>query len=112
MSYDMAFWHEADAVNAVEAHRKYDAMTEGDSGVTTESVKVADFHNDVLRVYPELTLNNEHESPWTSPVYYNGECVLVAISWSRKDQVVESLIAMAQNRGVLAYDPQKEELYR
>ncbi|MGW3958086.1 hypothetical protein ACWEKM_46205 [Streptomyces sp. NPDC004752] len=36
----------------------------------------------------------------------------VSISWSRKDEVVDPLISLARDHGLLTYDPQKEKVYR
>ncbi|WP_406454741.1 hypothetical protein OH768_17730 [Streptomyces sp. NBC_01622] len=110
MSYDLAFWYEEKAINAEAAYQKYAAMTDGESGIVTEHPGVAEFCRDALQAYPDLSEENAEESPWSSPVYCTGECVLVAVSWSRKDEVSTSLIAMAQNRGLVTYDPQKEEV--
>ncbi|MDX3747109.1 hypothetical protein [Streptomyces sp. AK08-02] len=110
MSYDLAFWYEEKAINAEVAYQKYAAMADGESGIVTEHPGVAEFYLDTLQDYPDLSEENAEESPWSSPVYCTGECVLVAISWSRKDEVSTLLIAMAQNKGLLTYDPQKEEV--
>ncbi|MFJ7187171.1 hypothetical protein [Streptomyces bacillaris] len=112
MSYDMAFWQEPQEIDAAGAYQKYDAMTDGESGVSTESTRVRDFYAAVLKNYPDLTVENSDTSPWTSAVYCNGECVIVTISWSRKNELVDTLIFLAQRHGLLAYDPQKEEVHR
>ncbi|MEU0452994.1 hypothetical protein ABZ322_08210 [Streptomyces sp. NPDC006129] len=112
MSYDLAFWHESGSIDAAAAYQKYDAMTDGESGVTAESPRVAEFYRDVLKDYQDLTKDTTEEeadrSPWTSPVYFNGECVLVNIAWSRKSEVSDTLIIMAKSRGLVTYDPQRE----
>ncbi|MFJ9686463.1 hypothetical protein ACIRRX_12335 [Streptomyces bacillaris] len=112
MSYDMAFWQEPQEIDAAGAYQKYDAMTDGKSGVSAESTRVRDFYAAVLKNYPDLTVENSDTSPWTSAVYCNGECVIVTISWSRKNELVDTLISLAQRHGLLAYDPQKEEVHR
>lgn len=111
MSYDMAFWQETQEIDAAGAYQKYDAMTDGESGVSTESAGVKDFCAAVLKSYPDLTVENAETSPWTSAVYCNGECVIVTIAWSRKNELVDALISLAQRHSLLAYDPQKEEVH-
>lgn len=112
MSYDLAFWYESGSLDAAAAYHKYEAMADGDSGVSTKSPRVAEFHRDVLKAYQDLTEDTTEEeadqSPWTSSVYFNGECVLVNIVWSRKSEVADALITMARNRGLVTYDPQRE----
>ncbi|MFE6523272.1 hypothetical protein [Streptomyces sp. NPDC057794] len=112
MSYDLAFWYESRSLDAAAAYQKYDAMTDGESGVTAESPRVAEFYRDVLRAYQDLTEDTTeeevHQSPWTSSVYFNGECVLVNIAWSRKSEVSNTLIDMAKSRGLVTYDPQRD----
>ncbi|WP_405960722.1 hypothetical protein OG235_27015 [Streptomyces sp. NBC_00024] len=110
MSYDLAFWYESRSIDSKTAFRKYDATVDGESGVTAGSPRVAAFHRDVLNAYQDLTENTSEEeaeqSPWTSSVYFNGECVLVTIAWSRRSEVADALITMAKNRGLVTYDPQ------
>ncbi|MFF9034274.1 hypothetical protein ACF090_02250 [Streptomyces sp. NPDC014892] len=112
MSYDLAFWYEEDAVDAAAAYAKYDAMTDGESGVVARNPRVLEFHRDVLRIHPDLSEDMSEEeaerSPWNSSVYCNGECVLVSIAWSRKSEIVAALVDMARRRGLLTYDPQRE----
>ncbi|CAL9490920.1 hypothetical protein SUDANB108_03248 [Streptomyces sp. enrichment culture] len=112
MSYDLAFWYESRSLDAAAAYQKYDAMTDGESGVTAESPRVAEFYRDILRTYQDLTEDTTeeeaHQSPWTSSVYFNGECVLVNIAWSRKSEVSNTLIDMAKSRGLVTYDPQRD----
>ncbi|MFD5973010.1 hypothetical protein [Streptomyces bacillaris] len=112
MSYDLAFWQENLEIDASEAFRKYDAMTDGASGVFAESENVRAFHRALRDIHPDLTIENAEMSPWTSPVYGNGECVLVTIAWSRKDELVEGLIPLARKHGLLTYDPQQEEVHQ
>ncbi|MFF7473473.1 hypothetical protein [Streptomyces sp. NPDC008092] len=112
MSYDLAFWYEEEEIDAEVAYQKYDAMTDGESGVVAENPRVSDFRRDVLRAYPDLSEQNAEHSPWSSPVYSNGECVLVAIAWSRKDEIAAPLVSLAQDHGLVTYDPQKQKVYR
>ncbi|MGW6543508.1 hypothetical protein ACWGBH_11780 [Streptomyces massasporeus] len=112
MRYDLAFWHERGSLDAAAAYQKCDAMTDGESGVSAESSRVAQFHRDTLKAYPDLTENTTEDeadqSPWTSSVYFNGERVLVNITWSRKSEVSDTLIAIAKSRGLVTYDPQRD----
>ncbi|MFJ9120332.1 hypothetical protein ACIRJO_32950 [Streptomyces sp. NPDC102394] len=109
MSYDLAFWYEEDAIDAEEAYQKYDALTDGASGVVTKHPGVSAFYRDILERFSDLSEANWEQSPWSSPVYFNGECILVAISWSRKDEVSTALVPLAQNHGLMTYDPQRGE---
>jgi hypothetical protein len=37
--------------------------------------------------------------------------MVVAISWSRRDEVTPVLLRLAHEHGLVAYDPQQEVLY-
>lgn len=116
MSYDLAFWDEIGSLDAAAALRKYEAMADGESGASPESPRVGEFYRDVLNAYQDLTeettLEEADQSPWTSPVHCNGECVLVAIAWSRKNEVSGALIAMARARDLVTFDPQRRLLIK
>lgn len=111
MSYDLAFWDENGSLDAAAAYQKYEAMADGESGVSPESPRVSEFYRDVLSAYQDLTedttLEEADQSPWTSSIHFNRECVLVTIAWSRKNEISEALIALARTHGLMTYDPQR-----
>ncbi|WP_405612975.1 hypothetical protein [Streptomyces sp. NBC_00076] len=108
----MAFWQEDGEIDAGIAYQKYDAMTDGELGISPKSANVTEFYKAILRTYDDLTIENAEDSPWASPVHCNEECVIVAISWSRKNEVADSLRSLARAHNLLTYDPQEEEIDR
>jgi hypothetical protein len=110
MSFDLAFWSHADADG--DAADIYDRLTDGLTGVVTEAPREIDaFLADIVAVYPDITDENMHESPWAAGLDYNDECLIATISWSRSDEVSNFLLSLAQKHGLAAYDPQSEVLH-
>jgi hypothetical protein len=63
MSFDLAFWRRGDADG--DAADIYDRLTDGLSGVVAEALlEINAFLADIVRVYPDITEENMHESPW------------------------------------------------
>ncbi|MEU4563632.1 hypothetical protein AB0F72_35085 [Actinoplanes sp. NPDC023936] len=111
MSFDLAIWHQAAPLTDEEAFAIYDRLTDGFVGVVQESPAVQKFLSDLLEIYPEDT-DESDPSPWASGIYSNSECVLLAISWSRKEEVSTVVEGLAVRRGLVVYDPQSGVLKR
>jgi hypothetical protein len=111
VSFDLIFWYQKSVPTLEEAARIYDQLTDGLTGVVEESSAVDDFHRSVISVFPDLTEENMNDSPWASPLYVTGECVIVAVSWSRSGEVAPLLLELASKHGLSAYDPQDRVVY-
>jgi hypothetical protein len=111
MSFDMAFWFQLEPPSAESAAQIYDRLTDGETGVVSETTGVEHFFNDVVAVFPDLNEQNAQESPWSSPIYRTPECVITAISWSRSEEVAPILVELAQRHGLTTYDPQDRVAY-
>jgi hypothetical protein len=117
MSFDLAFWYEippdADPGDA------YVRFLDGLTGVGTPTEEIDRFYQDVTAVYPDLEIVGEDDvdvfeeddSPWAAGIDRTEECMVVAISWSRRDEVTPVLLRLAHEHGLVAYDPQQEVLY-
>ncbi|MCG5216435.1 hypothetical protein [Streptosporangium sp. KLBMP 9127] len=112
MSFDLAFWYEKEVPDADGAARIYDQFTDGLTGVAEERGEIDRFYQDIVSIFPDITEGNMRESPWASPLYRTSECVIAAISWSRRDELVPTLLTLAGRYGLTAYDPQDQTVYR
>ena len=116
MSFDLGFWS---AIPAGEPpSRVYQRLVEGQSGVAVEDrARIAAFHSDVVAVYPDLAVveddvdwDEDDDSPWAAGIYYTGECMIVSISWSRREELEPFLRNLARAHGLSVYDPQQQVL--
>lgn len=108
MSFDLAFWRQESIPTAEEAAYVYDQLVDGLMGVVDESPAIDNFYQSVISVIPDLTEENMEDSPWASPLYVTGECVIAAISWSQSKEVSSLLLDLASGHGLIAYDPQEQ----
>ncbi|MGN9908878.1 hypothetical protein ACTMTJ_15150 [Phytohabitans sp. LJ34] len=67
---------------------------------------MGEFYDEVVGIFGDLTEENAEESPWTSPLYRNEECVIANIAWSRHREVAPMLVELAAKYGLTSYDPQ------
>jgi hypothetical protein len=111
MSFDLGFWHQNGRPTNEVADQIYARLCDGNIGVVEESQGVKAFFRDVVSIFPDITEENAEESPWASALYRTPECVLVAISWSRRDELVPTLLSLAARHGLTTYDPQEQTVY-
>lgn len=111
MSFDLGFWWEEQSISPAEAARKYGAMVEGDAGIADEHPALETFYAELTSRFPDLTEENFEFSPWASPLYRTGECVIVSISYPQQSETSEYLLGLASRSGVTCYDPQSGKVY-
>ncbi|MFV2117300.1 hypothetical protein ACE14D_02165, partial [Streptomyces sp. Act-28] len=111
MSFDLIFWYQQEVPTSEKAAQIYDQLTDGVTGIVEESSAVEDFYRSVISEFPDLDEENMEESPWASPLYVTGECVIAAIAWSRSSEVSSVLLDLAATHGLTVYDPQDQVVY-
>jgi hypothetical protein len=111
MSFDLAFWYEREPSSPEQAAKIYDQLTDEEHGVVEQNPALGEFYQEVIATYGDLTEGGTEDTPWTSGVYRNEECVLTPIAWSRCKEVAPVLAAMATRHGLTTYDPQKCTVY-
>ncbi|MFC7502825.1 hypothetical protein [Nocardioides sp. GCM10030258] len=114
MSFDLAFWWEKPTPSTSSAAATYGRLVEGELTVTetarNAALDVASFYTEVTAAYPEICEENMNSSPWASAIYKTDECVIVAISWSRADELTPVLCDMALRHGLTTFDPQSSSV--
>ncbi|MFI5843513.1 hypothetical protein ACIA8K_27790 [Catenuloplanes sp. NPDC051500] len=109
MSFSLAVWRHLGVPTGEEAFDVYDRLSDGEVGVVEGGPKVSKFLNSLLEFYPD---DNGLAAPWASEVYFNNECVLMQISWSRAQEVSAVVRVLAAENGLIVYDPQSREVLR
>ena len=112
MSFDLCFWWEKASSTPERAAEIYDQLTDGDTGVVESATAVDDFFVEIVELFGDLTEENIKDSPWMSPVYRTPECVIVAIAWSRREDVGNALFGIANKHGLTVYDPQEQKVHQ
>jgi hypothetical protein len=111
MRFDLAFWYEREPSSPEQAAQIYIRLAEEELGIVERNPAVGDFYQEVISTYEDLAQESADASPWNSPVYCNGECVITPIAWSRHQEVGPALIAMAARHGVTSFDPQDRSVH-
>ena len=113
MSFDMAFWYEAQPPTQARMAEVYQILADsgGETGVVESNAAVDQFFADVISMFGDLTGEDADESPWMSQLHHTSECVITAISWSRSQEVRQALLELAKKNSLTAYDPQIEKGY-
>ncbi|WP_221320971.1 hypothetical protein [Actinoplanes sp. L3-i22] len=112
MSFDLAIWRQTTMIDPDQAFHIYDQLTDGIAGVVEASLDVSNFYDAVMEAYPDADdETDDDDSPWASEVYRTEECVLLAISWSRKGELKDFVLRTAGEKGLAVYDPQSRAIY-
>jgi hypothetical protein len=110
MSFDLAVWfEEASRLTLRSALEKYERLCDGDDADIVPSERVAAFHRAVTAVYPEITSTRDVDldaCPWQSAMDLSPGHVIMAITWSRADEVGSVVRALASEHGLVCFDPQ------
>ncbi|MEA5367787.1 hypothetical protein VA596_50210 [Amycolatopsis sp., V23-08] len=112
MSFDLAVWHES--TTAEEAPRKYAELTTLEPEVLERHPRAVAFHRDLTARYPELAdvpADELGSCPWATAMTVAGDGVVMSMSWSCSDAVVEYIQELARRHGLVLYDPQDGTAY-
>ena len=110
MSFDLTFWRSSEGDSAPS--EIYAQLMDEVTGVVTAAPEQLNaLVADITATYPAITVENMDESPWASEFDLTDEYLAVAISGSRSAEVAPFLVPLARKHGLVAYDPQQDELY-
>jgi hypothetical protein len=112
MSYDLGFWKQEGIPSVTDAARVDAALVDGDvGGVPSSDDPLGAFYGEILERYPDLTLENVDESPWSTPVWRTGEGVICSFAHSRHAEVSGFLLDLASRHGLVCFDPQSQRAH-
>ncbi|MGI5179025.1 hypothetical protein ACQEVZ_22090 [Dactylosporangium sp. CA-152071] len=103
MSFDLAVWYQVGPLTGDEAFAIYERLADGIVGVVEPSPAIAAFLEDLLEVFPD---DDDDSAPWAAGIYSTDACVLLAISWSRAEEVARVVERLAAKNALTVYDPQ------
>ena len=116
MTFDLAVWEgtrpETDEAAAIVYGQLMDRLEAGD--VETEpSPRIRAYVDGLLARWPDITDDAGADSPWAdAPLIGNafGNAIYFAMVWSRADEAAEFAARLAEEHGLVCYDPQSERL--
>ena len=72
------------------------------------------FYSRLISLYPEVETLSEEEldnSPWASSMEASGSHVIMAIVPEQSEKVVPQVLALAEENGLVCFDPQAGKVY-
>jgi hypothetical protein len=72
------------------------------------------FYSRLISLYPEIDVLPEDElddSPWASSIEVSGSHVIMAIVPEQSEKVVPQVLALAEENGLVCFDPQAGQIY-
>lgn len=111
MSYDLAVYSVKSPVSVARAAKLYAAglAADGDDALAARP-GVAAFHRALVAKFPELD-DDADESPFAATIDRARRVLVVPISFSRADEVLEVMERLAHEHRVQGYDPQKRRVF-
>lgn len=115
MSYDLAVWEgtrPATEAEAVATYERIMARMETGSGVEPTAA-IRGYVAALLARWPDITDPAGEDSPWADgPMSDNadGDAIYFSMVWSRCEEASEFAAQLAQQHGLVCFDPQAERL--
>ena len=116
VSYDLAVWVGARPKSDFEASSVYEQMMErmevGEPEVEP-SPAIRAYVEALLRRWPDITDDADEDSPWADgPLMANavGDAIYFSMVWSRAQEASAFASRLAEEHGLVCYDPQSETL--
>ena len=72
------------------------------------------FYSRLIGLYPEVETLSEEEldgSPWACSMEVSGSHVIMAIMLEQSEKVVPQVLALAEEHGLVCFDPQAGQVY-
>jgi hypothetical protein len=115
MSFDLAVWEGerpvSDAHAAATFERLMDRMEAGDHEPPTE--RISAYVSALLDRWPDIDDDGGEDSPWADgPLIGNalGSSIYFAMVWSRAEEASAYAAQVAEEHGLVCFDPQSERL--
>jgi hypothetical protein len=116
MTFDLAVWEgtrpQTDEAASLVYGQLMDRMEAGDCD-TEPTPRIRAYVDALLSRWPEITDESGADSPWAdAPLIGNafGDAIYFAMVWSRADEAAEFAARLADQHGLVCYDPQSERL--
>lgn len=113
MSFDLAVWEgdrpASDAAAAEIYEQLMDRLEAGDQGPPTERIRA--YVSALLDRWPDIDEDGGEDSPWADgPLIGNafGSVIYFAMVWSRAEEASEYAARVAEQHGLVCFDPQSK----
>jgi hypothetical protein len=116
VSYDLAVWVGARPRSDADASSVYKQMMERMDGGESEvepSPAIRAYVEALLQRWPDITDDAAEDSPWADgPLMANavGDAIYFSMVWSRAEEASAFASRLADEHGLVCYDPQSESL--
>ncbi|RVX46682.1 hypothetical protein EDD27_9576 [Nonomuraea polychroma] len=109
MSYDLAVWEGRRPATDEIAGDVYQALMElmDQDGETSPTPRISTYVQAVLERWPALEeVDDVDEAPWSVTPEASGSIVYLCMMYSKAEEVSEFAADLAQEHGLVCYDPQ------
>ena len=116
VSYDLAVWVGAPPRSDADASSVYEQMMERMEAGEPEvepSPAIRAYVEALLQRWPDITDDADEGSPWADgPLMANavGDTIYFSMVWSRAEEASAFVSRLAEEHGLVCYDPQSETL--
>jgi hypothetical protein len=112
-TFYLGVWNCLTPISSAEAAHQYQLLKELGSERRFDD-KVYAFYSRLISLYPEVETLSEEElenSPWASSMEVSGSHVIMAIAPERSEKVFPQVLALAEENGLVCFDPQAGKVY-
>lgn len=113
-NFHLGVWSSDAAISDDEAAGLYAMLSEGKWTPAGFNAQVYAFYSRLIGYYPEIDLVPEYElegCPWACALDVSGGHVLMAIQPDRTAKVVPLVLALAEQHGLVCFDPQAGKVH-
>ena len=106
-------WHSLTPISSEEAAHQYQLLKDVGSERRFDD-KVYAFYSRLIGLYPEVETLSEEElddSPWACSMEVSGSHVIMGILPEQSEKVVQQVLALAEENGLVCFDPQAGKVY-
>jgi hypothetical protein len=108
-----AVWNCLTPISSEEAAHQYQLLKDVGSERRFDD-RVYAFYSRLIGLYPEVETLSEEElddSPWACSIEVSGSHVIMAILPEQSEKVVPQILALAEENGLVCFDPQAGQVY-
>ena len=112
-AFYLGVWACLTPISSEEAAHQYQLLKDLGSERRFDD-KVYAFYSRLSSLYPEVETLSEEElddSPWASSMEVSGSHVIMAIAPKQSEKVFPQVLALAEENGLVCFDPQAGKVY-
>ena len=109
----LGVWNSLTPISDEEAAHEYQLLKEVGSERRFDD-RVYAFYSRLINLWPEVETLSEEEvddSPWACNMEMSGSHVIIAIVPEQSEKVVLQVLALAEENGLVCFDPQAGQVY-